>query len=70
DLLVLFTDGVSEAMNPQSQEYGEERLETVIRKAGGWGAQGLIDIIHQDIIAHAAGAPQSDDITMMVVRMV
>ena len=70
DLLVLFTDGVSEAMNAQSQEYGEERLETVIRKAGGWGAQGLIDAIHQDIIAHAAGAPQSDDVTMMVLRMV
>ncbi len=70
DLLVLFTDGVSEAMNIRSEEYGEDRLETVIRKAGGWGAQGLIDIIHQDITAHAEGAPQSDDITMMVIRMV
>jgi sigma-B regulation protein RsbU (phosphoserine phosphatase) len=70
DLLVLFTDGVSEAMNAESQEYGEERLEEVIRKTGGWGAQGLIDAIHQDIIAHAGGAPQSDDITMMVLRMV
>jgi sigma-B regulation protein RsbU (phosphoserine phosphatase) len=57
-------------MNAESQEYGEERLEEVIRKTGGWGAQGLIDAIHQDIIAHAGGAPQSDDITMMVLRMV
>ncbi|MBK7257587.1 MAG: SpoIIE family protein phosphatase [Ignavibacteriae bacterium] len=70
DVLVLFTDGVSEAMNAASEEYGEERLEAVIRKAAGWGAQGLIDIIHQDIIAHAHGAPQSDDITMMVMRVV
>ena len=70
DLLVLFTDGVSEAMSPEGREYGEERLETVIQKAGGWGAQGLIDAIYQDIIAHAGGAPQSDDITMMVLRMV
>jgi phosphoserine phosphatase RsbU/P len=70
DLLVLFTDGVSEAMNAASEEYGEERLEAIIRKAGRWGAQGLIDIIHQDIIAHAHGAPQSDDITMMVMRLV
>lgn len=69
DLLVLFTDGVSEAMNAASEEYGEERLESVIRKGAGWGSQGLIDIIHQDIIAHAGGAPQSDDITMMVVRL-
>ncbi len=70
DVLVLFTDGVSEAMNAASEEYGEERLEAVIRKAAGWGAQGLIDIIHQDITAHAHGAPQSDDITMMVMRVV
>jgi phosphoserine phosphatase RsbU/P len=69
DVLVLFTDGVSEAMNAASEEYGEERLEAVIRKTAGWGAQGLIDIIHQDIIAHAHGAPQSDDITMMVMRV-
>ena len=70
DILVLFTDGVSEAMNPANQEYGEERLEAVIRKAGGWGAQALIEVIHQDIQQHAAGAPQSDDITMMVLRIV
>jgi len=57
-------------MDAQGQEYGEERLETVIRKAGVWGAQGLIDAIYQDIITHAGGAPQSDDITMMVLRVV
>lgn len=68
DLLVLFTDGVSEAMNPASQEYGEERLEAMIRGSGDQDARGLIEAIHLDIQAHAAGAPQSDDITMMVIR--
>jgi phosphoserine phosphatase RsbU/P len=68
DLLVLFTDGVSEAMDPSSQEYGEERLEAIITRAGDRDARALIEEIHQDIQAHAAGAPQSDDITMMVIR--
>ena len=70
DVLVLFTDGVSEAMSPASEEYGEERLEAAIRKGAPWGAQSLIEVIHQDIQAHAGNAPQSDDVTMMVIRMV
>jgi sigma-B regulation protein RsbU (phosphoserine phosphatase) len=70
DVLVLFTDGVSEAMSPSSEEYGEERLEAAIRKGAPWGAQSLIEVIHQDIQAHAGNAPQSDDVTMMVIRMV
>jgi sigma-B regulation protein RsbU (phosphoserine phosphatase) len=69
DVLVLFTDGVSEAMSASSEEYGEERLEAAIRKGAPWGAQSLIEVIHQDIQAHAGEAPQSDDITMMVIRM-
>ena len=68
DLLVLFTDGVSEAMNPANQEYGEERLEAMVRGSGDQGARALIEAIHRDIQAHADGAPQSDDITMMVLR--
>ncbi len=68
DIMVLFTDGVSEAMDAGSHEYGEDRLEAVIRRAGSRGAQVLIDEIHSDVLAHAGRAPQSDDITMMVVR--
>lgn len=70
DLLVLFTDGVSEAMNAANQEYGEERLEAIIRSAGLRDARALIETIHRDIQLHADGAPQSDDITMMVFRIV
>jgi phosphoserine phosphatase RsbU/P len=68
DLLVLFTDGVSEAMSPTNVEYGEERLEAIITRAGDRDARTLIEDIHRDIQDHAAGAPQSDDITMMIIR--
>jgi phosphoserine phosphatase RsbU/P len=69
DVLVLFTDGVSEAMNAEAVEYGEARLEEVVRRVASHGAQEVVDAIQQDVIQHAAGAPQSDDITLMVLRM-
>ena len=69
DILVLFTDGVSEAMNRQSVEYGEERLERAVRSSSGQSATDIAGEIHQDILRHAAGAPQSDDITMMIIKI-
>ena len=69
DALVLFTDGVSEAMSTRAEEYGEERLERVLARSAGSPAEGILDAIHRDVLLHTAGAQQSDDITMMVVRV-
>ena len=69
DTLVLFTDGVSEAMSTRQEEYGEERLERAIRGAIPGTAQEILDAIHRDVLLHTQGAPQSDDITMMVLKI-
>jgi sigma-B regulation protein RsbU (phosphoserine phosphatase) len=68
DTLVLFTDGVSEAMSSTQEEYGEERLEHVLSVAMPGTAQEILDAIHRDVLLHTQGAPQSDDITMMVLK--
>ncbi len=68
DTLVLFTDGVSEAMSTRQEEYGEERLERALRNALSGTAQEILDAVHRDVLAHTQGASQSDDITMMVVK--
>jgi sigma-B regulation protein RsbU (phosphoserine phosphatase) len=68
DCLLLFTDGVSEAMSREAEEYGEARLEAVLRRSSHLSAQEVIAAIHEDVLRHAQGAQQSDDITMMVVR--
>lgn len=68
DLLALFTDGVSEAMSRESVEYGEERLESVLRHSVGLTAEAVLAAVHDDVLRHAKGASQSDDITMMVIR--
>jgi len=70
DALVLFTDGVSEAMSVRAEEYGEERLERVLRQTTASPAEYILDAIHRDVLLHAAGAQQSDDITMMVVKVI
>jgi phosphoserine phosphatase RsbU/P len=69
DVLVLFTDGVSEGMNARTEEFGEDRLEESIRGSRDLPADQIIARIEKDVIAHAGGAPQSDDITMMVLRV-
>jgi phosphoserine phosphatase RsbU/P len=68
DLLVLFTDGVSEAMSKEAEEFGEERLEAVIRSHALLNAQAVSAAIHEHVQVHTKGAPQSDDITMMIVK--
>ena len=67
DMLVLFTDGVSEAMSKDMAEYGEERLQALLLEHRHLGAQAVLEAVHHDVLAHTRGAPQSDDITMMVI---
>jgi serine phosphatase RsbU (regulator of sigma subunit) len=64
DLAVLFTDGVSEAMNPNGDLYTMERLREFIKK-GSRKADQLGKALLTDVRRHANGRPQNDDITIM-----
>jgi sigma-B regulation protein RsbU (phosphoserine phosphatase) len=68
DLLVIYTDGFSEAMNPDLTEWGEERLIQAIATCNGVPARDSITRIMQAADAFAAGAPQSDDMTLVILR--
>ncbi|HEY3454401.1 MAG TPA: SpoIIE family protein phosphatase, partial [Bryobacteraceae bacterium] len=61
DVLVAFTDGISEAMNPAAKEWGVENLVSCVRASNGISAQCLIDRIMTSADAFAAGAQQHDD---------
>jgi sigma-B regulation protein RsbU (phosphoserine phosphatase) len=65
DRLFLYTDGVSEALNPQREQFSEQRLQRLLSEATGDSPQGLIDRVVQAVRGFAAGAPQSDDITIL-----
>ncbi len=68
DLLILYTDGVTEAEDKNQELYGEERLEKVMMEIQGRTASGIIDAVMEDIAAFVGDAPQSDDITLLVMK--
>ncbi len=71
DTLLLFTDGITEAMNPRQEEYGEERLVQLLSaRASVLGVEELVRLVTQEAIAFAEGAPASDDMTVLSVRYV
>ena len=69
DSLVMYTDGVTEAFNEQSEQYGEKRLETLLGQLNGKGSKEIVNEIVKDVHGHAGNAPQSDDITALVIKM-
>jgi phosphoserine phosphatase len=68
DILALLTDGIFEYENPQEEQYGEERLVEVIRAHQELPAASLIERIVADVEEFAEGAPQADDMTVVLVR--
>ncbi len=67
-VLTIFSDGVTEAQNRNEDFFGDERLDQVIRAHIDRPAQEIVRQIHAAVKTFAKGAPQSDDITLVVVR--
>src|SRR5262252_2736439 len=69
DSLILYSDGVSEAFNPQEECYGNERLLADAATLAGQSAPAITSGLLQKVRAFAAGAPQSDDIAIMALKI-
>jgi phosphoserine phosphatase RsbU/P len=67
DMLVLYTDGVTEAETAQSDQFGTKRLEQAILEMNGRPARGVVEHIIKRVAEFVKGAPQSDDITCVAV---
>jgi serine phosphatase RsbU (regulator of sigma subunit)/pSer/pThr/pTyr-binding forkhead associated (FHA) protein len=68
DLLLVFSDGVSEALSADGEEYGEERIITTAKASPGATPAELLQALFADVRVFTRGAAQSDDITAMVLR--
>ncbi len=68
DGLVLYTDGVTEAVNPQQAAYGEEALMRLVNQERGAPAERLVRTILGDVQAFAGGGEQYDDLTILALR--
>ena len=70
DILVAYTDGISEAMNSADEEWGEERMMETIKKCDGQSADQVLQRIFTAADAFVSGAKQHDDMTLVVLRIV
>jgi sigma-B regulation protein RsbU (phosphoserine phosphatase) len=68
DCLVFYTDGITEAISPGEDMYGEDHLQATIRSASGSSAQAVLEAISDSVTAFAGDAAPSDDRTLMVLR--
>src|SRR5437773_5811488 len=67
-MLVLYTDGVTEAMNPSGEEYGGQRLVAAALRGRHLSARELIDFIHRDVIDWTGGLGAHDDVTFFIIK--
>lgn len=69
DLIILYTDGYTEAMNYGNRLYGDQRLLDVVRKNAEKSAKEMLDAINRDVRGFIGERPASDDMTMIVMRV-
>jgi sigma-B regulation protein RsbU (phosphoserine phosphatase) len=67
--VVFYTDGIVEAMSPDEELFGFERLEDAVRGSTDLSAQELLDKILDQVNTFAAGADQHDDITVIIIKI-
>ena len=66
--LVIYSDGITEAMNESEEEFGDERLEKIFMECRNESSQNIIINILDELNRHVGNFPQSDDITIMVIK--
>ncbi|WP_052700553.1 PP2C family protein-serine/threonine phosphatase [Methylocucumis oryzae] len=68
DSVLLYTDGISEAMNTEQQAYGEHRLQALLTRLNQGNAEQMVRGVLDDVSAFTLGAEQSDDITLLALK--
>ncbi len=68
-IFVLYTDGVTEAMNIKNEMFGEERLVELARSLKGFSSEDVVKVLHKAVLDFAGKAKQHDDITVMAIKI-
>jgi phosphoserine phosphatase RsbU/P len=69
DVVVMYTDGVTEAVDADNQMFGEDRLENLVKNSVDLSAEEIKVKILDEVLSFTAGLPQGDDITLIVLKM-
>jgi len=68
EFLVIYTDGVSEAANTHHEQFEETRLRKILEESPALTVENLASAVREGVKTFTQGAPQSDDITLLVVQ--
>lgn len=68
DILLVYSDGITEAMNPDEEEFGEKRLAEIVTNSNESSAREIIGRILEDVVTFTRNKPQMDDMTLVVVK--
>jgi len=68
DLLLLYTDGVSEAMNAQEEEFGEARIRQILQRADSQPTERILTALEEEVIRHRSLTTFEDDFTLLLAR--
>jgi len=68
DKVIIYTDGVTEAQNAAGEFFGKKRLRQIVTARAGERCQTVHDAIQEAVTEFTEGAPQSDDITLVVLE--
>lgn len=68
DMLIIYTDGITEAMNRKKEQFGEERFSNLIREYGHYSPQAFVKRLDAELANFTGNAPQNDDITLVVIK--
>ena len=69
DVLAMFSDGLAEATDPEHEEFGIRRLETILRGCVGCPLEDIIETIFKEVAEFEAGHPKRDDQTLVLMRV-
>lgn len=68
DLVILYSDGVNECVNPRGEQFGMERVIDCLRSCESFTASRVLERVFEAVSAFCAAAPRADDVTVLVVR--
>jgi len=69
DVFILYTDGITEAANPDGVLWGEDQLANLIRQNAGVSAEQMIQVVLKTLGEYTQGAPQADDVTLLISKV-
>jgi len=69
DVVVIYTDGVTEAVNAKNEMFSDERLEELVKQSVNLSAEEIKQRILDEVLSFTSGLPQGDDITLIVLKM-